>query len=154
MRMAPISALDRLRRRPAHGVGELDALELEARQLGLVERQLHALQDQLGRQLALVVAAEGAEDDAPFDGHAAVLEGLERHALLDHGVGHRLADVLAREGVRGGDAHAAVDMQRPAQRALEALLVEPQGAVLDAGLALDRWPPLPRRRPWSARAWG
>jgi hypothetical protein len=28
-------------------------------------------------------------------------------------------------------------MQRPAQGALEALLVEPQGAVLDAGLAPD-----------------
>ena len=95
------------------------------------------VQDQLGRELAFEVAAEGAQDDAPFDRHAAVLEGLERHALLDHGVRHRLADVLAREGIGGGDAHAAIDVQRAAQGALEALLVEPQGAVFDAGLAPD-----------------
>src|SRR6185312_7086196 len=89
-------------------------------------------------ELALVVAAEGAENGAPFDRHAAVLEGLERHALLDQGVGDGLADVLPGEGVRRGDPHAAVDVEGTTQRPLQALLVEPQGAVFEARLAMDR----------------
>ena len=130
------AALDPDRRRPAHGVRERDVGDRGAAFPGDGEAIGDGLHDRLRRDIALVVAAEGGHHADPRHRDAG---RLVRPRLLAHGVqvlGMAAVEVLAAEGVRRAEAdradHAQPILER--QRAVQAILVEPERGIVDAGL--------------------
>ena len=103
-------------------------------------------EDALGRDLALVGAAEGGRDH-PLAAQPGLARGRQRPLQPAQRLLDRAVDVLAVVGLRGGEEDAdLVEAVAQRQRPLEAALVGDQDREGDAVAALDRRPAPARRR--------
>ena len=131
--------LDRKRRGPAHGVGERDLLDVEVVRGGDLEDLPDQADHALRRHLALEIAAEGRH-------HRAALTGTPRALYISTcSCSAAMFSCMVRFWLRlrkvsdaqSGSAPFTVRRSPKDERALEALVVEEQGRVVDARLLLE-----------------